>query len=154
MSKIKLKALSIAQPWAECIVSQGKNVENRSWNTKYRGFFAIHASRGIDLDRFEYCFDDYGIKFDPEKLSFGAIVGIAELVDVVTEDSLTRRTRKWFMGEYGFVLENVIRLKKPVPVKGALSFWQVTGRPLKSVLDQLTNAQTKAVLARPLQQIS
>ena len=29
MIKIKeLKALSIAQPWAECIVSKGKNIES------------------------------------------------------------------------------------------------------------------------------
>ena len=50
-----LRALSIAQPWANCIVSKGKNVENRSWNTKFRGYFAIHASQKKDLDRFAYC---------------------------------------------------------------------------------------------------
>lgn len=39
-----MKAITVIQPWAECIVSKGKNVENRQKRTTHRGFIAIHAS--------------------------------------------------------------------------------------------------------------
>jgi hypothetical protein len=147
---VELRALSIAQPWAQCIVGKGKNVENRSWNTKYRGYFAIHASQSKDDDRFEYCLSEYRIKFDKNNIPLGAIVGFAELVDVVTEDALTQGTKRWFQGEYGFVLKNVIRLKDPVTAKGALSFWKLKGRVLKAVLAQLSAAQIKKIQGRAL----
>lgn len=151
MSKlVELRALSIAQPWAECIVSKGKNVENRSWNTKFRGYFAIHASQSKSADRFEYCRSEMGIRLNPSDLEFGCIVGFAELVDVITEDEITRETKKWFGGEYGFVLKNVIRLKNPVPAKGSLSFWKLRGRALTAALRELSSAQTKKIEGNPL----
>ncbi len=42
------KAISVRQPWAEAIIRGGKNVENRSWMTKYRGLIAIHAGMATD----------------------------------------------------------------------------------------------------------
>lgn len=136
-----MKALSIAQPWAECIVSNGKNIENRTWDTKLRGYLLIHASKGKDLSRFEYCQDAYRLNHTPDNVDFGAIVGVAEIVGVVTKKSVNRNTKKWFGGVYGFHLKNIIKLKKPVPVNGALSFWRLRGRPLSSVLSQLSIAQ-------------
>lgn len=47
-----MKALSIRQPWAWLIVNGFKDIENRSWHTKYRGPVLIHASKG--LTRKEY----------------------------------------------------------------------------------------------------
>jgi hypothetical protein len=41
-----MKALSLRQPWAWAILHAGKRVENRVWNTHYRGAFLIHASAG------------------------------------------------------------------------------------------------------------
>ena len=38
------KGLSIIQPWAAAIAFAGKDIENRSWRTHYRGPLAIHAS--------------------------------------------------------------------------------------------------------------
>lgn len=141
----QMRALSIAQPWAECIVSKGKNIENRSWNTKFRGYFLVHASGSKDKARFQYCFEDYDLNFNPEDLAFGAIVGIAELSDVINKKQLTRNTKKWFYGEYGFALKNVIKLKEPVKVNGALSFWKVKGPVLKKVLSQLTAKQFQQI---------
>jgi activating signal cointegrator 1 len=144
ISEIKeMRSLSIAQPWAHCIVSRGKNVENRSWNTTYRGTIAIHASGAVSKDRFSWCNKNYGIELDTKDLPYGAIVGFADLVAVITKKSVTTRTKKWFSGDYGFVLTNVIRLKKPVPAKGALNFWKLKGKPLRACLDQLTSKQVK-----------
>ena len=41
-------ALSIRQPWAHHILFDGKRVENRSWLTRFRGPFLIHASATFD----------------------------------------------------------------------------------------------------------
>ena len=45
-----MKVLSIRQPWAWLIMTGLKDVENRTWNTDFRGQFAIHASRKFDWD--------------------------------------------------------------------------------------------------------
>jgi hypothetical protein len=45
MSKLKYrgKAITVTQPYASSIVYGGKDIENRSWYTHYRGPVAIHA---------------------------------------------------------------------------------------------------------------
>ena len=90
-----MKILSIRQPWAYLITRGSKNIENRSWRTRYRGPVLIHASLKIDK---EACVEH---RLDPTKLETGGIVGMADIVDCVT----THRSR-WFNGPYGFVLKN------------------------------------------------
>jgi len=95
-----LKILSIRQPWAHLITSGSKNIENRVWPTIYRGPLLIQASLTIDR---EACREH---KLFPEELETGGVVGIAEIVDCVTEHS-----SRWFEGPYGFVL----RHRRPLP---------------------------------------
>jgi len=45
-----MKAISLQQPWAWAILHAGKDVENRRWNTRYRGPIAIHASAKPQTD--------------------------------------------------------------------------------------------------------
>ncbi len=113
--------LSIRQPWAWLIVNAGKDIENRSWPTKFRGRFLIHASKGMTRDEYEdagLCAADSRIALPRfEVLERGGIVGEAEIVDCVT-----RSESVWFFGPYGFVLRNA----KPLPFwpcKGALGFF-------------------------------
>lgn len=42
-----MKALSLTQPWASLVAIGAKNIETRSWNTNYRGWLAIHASKAF-----------------------------------------------------------------------------------------------------------
>jgi hypothetical protein len=44
-----MKVLTIKNPWAYLIVYCGKDIENRTWETKYRGPLLIHASRSMDI---------------------------------------------------------------------------------------------------------
>ncbi|MFG2794304.1 hypothetical protein [Streptomyces sp. NPDC048419] len=39
----EVRALTLWQPWASCIVYATKRVENRRWATDYRGWLLIHA---------------------------------------------------------------------------------------------------------------
>jgi hypothetical protein len=90
-----MKILSIRQPWAHLIVYGSKNIENRTWPTKYRGPFLVHASLNVDRDACRM----HGL--DPAKLQTGGIVGMAGIKDCVAG----HRSR-WFRGPYGFVLWN------------------------------------------------
>lgn len=124
-----IKALSIRQPWAWCIINAGKDIENRDWPTRYRGAVAIHAAKGMTRDEYEDCLRTChhisrsqpfasGLAMPAfEALERGGIVGVAEIADCVSASS-----SPWFFGRYGFVLRNV----EPVPfipVKGALGFF-------------------------------
>jgi ASCH domain len=126
----EMKALSIRQPWAWLIVHAGKDVENRSWPTSYRGPLLIHAAKGMTLseyDRGAAFAKACGIVSMPpaEQISVGGIVGQAELADCV------RSSRSpWFMGPYGFVLRDV----RPLPFTacvGRLGLFEVPERELK-----------------------
>jgi hypothetical protein len=46
-------ALSVRQPWAWAIARGYKTVENRDWDTRFRGTLAIHSSLRVDLESFE-----------------------------------------------------------------------------------------------------
>lgn len=141
-----MKALSLTQPWASLITDHGMNVENRTWNTKHRGFFAIHATKTYREEEFNFCRQAFKIKLAPENTPFGAIIGFAELTSTITAEEVTSKTRKWFLGDYGFVMQNIIKLKTPVPTKGSLSFWDVDAQTLKKCLEQLSPQERKLVL--------
>lgn len=130
-----MKALSIRQPWAWLIVHGGKDIENRTWHTKHRGRFLVHASKG--MTRKEYAEANHfavqgGMLLTPwdlpsfEQLERGGIIGSVELVDSVdTSDS------HWYMGQKAFVLRDPQPLPF-VPLKGRLQFFEVPADLLTS----------------------
>lgn len=124
-----MKALSIRQPWAWLIIHGGKDIENRSWHTKFRGRFLVHAAGG--MTRKEYAEANHfavqgGMLLTPwdlpsfEQLERGGIIGSVELVDSVDQSD-----SPWYMGEKGFVLRDPTALPF-IPLKGKLSFFSVS----------------------------
>ena len=118
-------ALSIRQPWANLILTAGKDIENRDWPTKYRGRILIHAAKGCtrmdfnDAIRFAETCGSRPINLSFETIYRGGIIGSVEIVDCVTHS-----TSPWFMGKYGFVLSD----PQPLPFtqwKGQLGFFDV-----------------------------
>ena len=119
-------ALSIRQPWAWLILNAGKNIENRSWTTRFRGRFIVHAAKGMTRDEYEAACDPLWAKGGPviavpafADLERGGIVGSVELVDCVTDSD-----SPWFCGPFGFVLRD----PQPLPfrpLRGALGFFEV-----------------------------
>lgn len=115
----QIKALSIKQPYPHHIFYDGKDVENRDWPTKGRGWFIIHA--GVSKSE---------LADSQMHLPRGGIVGMAKIVDCVTSMS-----SPWFFGKYGFVL----RCAFPVPLipcRGMLGFFT----PPQEALDALAAA--------------
>ena len=125
-----MKALTIRQPWLWAILYAGKDIENRTTNWKYRGQILLHAAKGMTLEeyRFGMRYIDRALTIngvvapdvpDYRDLEKGAILGVATIVDCVTDSDSV-----WFMGEYGYVLENV-QILDPIPCKGNLGLWNV-----------------------------
>ena len=130
-----MKALTIKQPWVHAILQEGKDIENRSWQRKFRGWLALHASaqprRDADFPR-GVCVPDLGT------LDYSAICGVARVVDIVTKSR-----SKWFWRpddgstNFGWVLAEVKVLTTPIPCKGALGLWDVPPKVLRELQRQL-----------------
>lgn len=127
-------ALSIKQPWAWLIAAGHKDIENRSWNTNFRGKFLIHAGKTFDdcaaIDpKVGHRFDEFLVYADGVAMDkgscLGVIIGEAEIVDCVTESE-----SPWFNSPVvcnkGFVIANAVLWKKPIPYRGQLNFFTVT----------------------------
>ncbi len=124
-----MKAITLRQPWAWAVIFAGKDVENRSWYTHYRGPVAIHAGMGYagdaPLPR--------GVRAPGRAdLEFGVILGVVDLVDVVEKSR-----SPWFGGPYGFVLANPRPLDKPIASRGRLGFWDLTPSQARLVAARL-----------------
>jgi hypothetical protein len=113
------KALSIRQPWAHLIVAGIKQIENRTWTTRYRGPLLIHAGQLWHDETIADIERRHRIAI-PRDLQLGGIVGIVDLVDVVTQSD-----DPYFYGPFGFVLENA-RLLSFMPMRGRLGIWKTT----------------------------
>lgn len=120
-----MKALTICQPYAELIVRGTKDVENRTWPTNYRGPLAIHAGKSrswLDDDNYDIPLDD---------MTFGAIIGIAELVECVELEKVERpgpldwlHWDRFAHGPWCWVLDNVRRID-PIPYRGRQGLFEV-----------------------------
>ncbi len=116
-------ALSVRQPWAHLIIHAGKDVENRTWPTRVRGWVWIHASKGLTRDEYEmtasYVTSNLGVVVPPfEDLQRGGIIGRVEITGCVTSSA-----SKWFGGPHGFTLANPMACEF-LPCKGALGFFK------------------------------
>ena len=103
-----MKALSIRPAWAWAIVHGGKDIENRSWPTRFRGRFLVHASLKLKPFDFERAVaalraaGEHSIIPNEDEFARGGIIGSVELVDVADRhDSL------WYApGSFAWILRN------------------------------------------------
>jgi hypothetical protein len=105
-----MKIISIRQPWLQIILTEGKDIENRTRPTRYRGWVALHSPTNIsDVEDFP----KWWSRDDALRLPRRAICAVATIVDVLTESD-----SKWFArtkNNYGIKLTKVTRLIKPIP---------------------------------------
>ena len=124
-----MKVLTIKQPFATLIAEGYKEYEFRTWKTKYRGEFLIHAGIGVDKKAME--------KYKHLNLEYpsGCIIAKVTLTDCIEINDESRKILKeknnivydniinhtdW--KGYGFKIENIKKIN-PIPIKGKLSFW-------------------------------
>lgn len=136
-------ALSLRDVWCWAVTHLGKRIENRKWNTHYRGPFAIHlALGGNDAEHdpewrwmVERGFVDSESPIYPGFLNRprGHVVAVSRILDVIQKGhprGVARieehgiDPRWWWPEQYGFVLAPV-RLVTPIPCRGARNFFRL-----------------------------
>lgn len=152
-----MKVLSIRDPWATLIARGVKDVENRSWSTRYRGPVAIQVSQNYDTAAHRdpvaaaaFVDDDRVRKLKPADMPRGVIIAVVDLVDVHRHrrtgngcDSGTTTMRASLCSLWGqpdvfhHRLENPRLLAEPVTAKGSLGLRELTPDVLARVLEQL-----------------
>ncbi len=116
-----MKAISIQQPWAWLITHGHKDIENRTWPTRFRGRILIHAGKKFDEDGYYWIRDNFPDIDLPGNFDLGGIVGETTIVDCVkTFES------RWFFGLYGFVLKDSVP-KEFIPARGQLGIFDWKG---------------------------
>lgn len=120
-----MKAISIMQPWAYAILHLGKDIENRTWFTHYRGPLLVHAGKRIDTSAVELL-KAHGFEL-PKRFDRGGIVGEVEIVDCMEEaDYLPRYGANfWSAGPYCWLLRNPKPAKSFQPCRGQLGIFNV-----------------------------
>jgi hypothetical protein len=137
-----MKVITIKQPWASIIIEGIKDIENRTWKTKYRGKILIHASaKQIKTKDIIFPSNDVWLRNVPDnirEMAFfnknitSAIIGSVEIVDcVVNHPSIWAEKSNFDAYDdeaqsniiYNWVLANPIKFTEPIPAKGKLSLW-------------------------------
>lgn len=115
MNTDEIRVLSIRQPWTELVLSHGKDVENRTWTTTWRGVLVLHAGLRWDDTAAEPAIQ-HGVRLD-QHLPTGYL-GVADLVDVHRGRGCCR---PWGQtGTYHWRLTNPRRFPAPIPAPGRL----------------------------------
>jgi hypothetical protein len=134
-----MKALTICQPYASLIIRGDKRVENRTWPTSHRGPIYIHAGKSRQW------FDDAQLIHEFGRMPpFGAVVGIADLVDCVTLGRIDMgdfdKKYPWLRGHehangpWCWILANVVPIG-PWPYRGAQGLFEIND------LDEVANRE-------------
>jgi len=105
---MRIKAISVKQPWANLIVSGQKSIETRLWETSYRGPLLIVSSK------------------KPRIEPAGCALAIVDLVDcrrMVAADEHSAMC-EIYDGAFAWVLRDVLPIA-PVPIRGQLGLYEV-----------------------------
>ncbi|MCF6467326.1 hypothetical protein FAF44_02715 [Nonomuraea sp. MG754425] len=138
-----MKAITIWQPWSWAIAANLKPVENRTRATQHRGEIAIHAGKhwdeigAADWRIMGAARSEVPLAADDPRFVFGAIIAVAELVDVTRAGPAP-----WAEpGQVHWLLAGVRPLAEPVPCRGRQSLWEVPPDVEAAVLDHLNRAE-------------
>ncbi len=125
-----MRALTVLQPWAWFLAQGKKQFETRPWFTSYRGPIAIHAGKGRQGDFFTGAEQLAGRC--PARLTYGAIVAVADLVEVVRVEHVRGRltTEELRLGDYtsgrfAWHFPRVVPLETPIQISGAQGLWNL-----------------------------
>jgi hypothetical protein len=138
---MKLKALSVKQPFAYLIATGQKTIETRTWKTNYRGdvlicsgktphtgtllYFERNTIISTSAMRYAYQHKTHELMQMGKALCIARLVGCRKMNDNVSD-----RVAAWCEYQpdtYAWVFEDV-RPVDPFPIKGQLGLWDVTER--------------------------
>jgi hypothetical protein len=115
---VKMKAISLKQPWANLVMDKKKIIETRTWKTNYRGELVICSSAKPDFVH---------VHPDIDREPMGYALGTVEVYDIVRMNRNHEKDAmcKLYDGAYAWLLRNIRQFKKPIPIKGQLNIFQI-----------------------------
>lgn len=151
-----MKLLSLWEPWATLMAIGAKRIETRSWSTSYRGWLAIHASKG-GLGKIELAHTleepEFAVALNGIALSPGCIVAVARLEDCLPtspkgclscvfedypdlDNPQEREFGNYDEGRWGWVTTDLFRLSRPIPFRAAQGLIEVPLEVLMQLREQ------------------
>ena len=165
-----MKALSLREPWLSAVLYKCKRLENRGWNTRFRGEFALHAAIGMTAREYDAAaafMREIGVEPPTRsELRFGGVAGVGVLEGVLPPRLLSSmhgddpdehesallaarpdkgQLLRWRMdGQHGFVLADDVRaLHRVIPCRGALGFFELPADVERQVREALVHSDVK-----------
>lgn len=141
---MNIRLCSVRQPWAWALVHGGKDVENRSWSTKYRGLLAIHAGlrdhgtlKHDNWREFEtqYFGRDVFAGYTSDQPR-GAIIGIVQLYGCEPGHLVDSIWRDNEPGWFAWKVRKPVALDTPIPFKGQLGLREIPDAELAAFLKE------------------
>jgi len=140
-----MKVLSLRPFWAHAVIYFGKDVENRSWATNYRGRIAIHASSNKESayarsEMVAYVKKEMSkhLRVVPSGIIYtkpisGAIIGTVELVECRLNTGMEKSLPFADEGsDYHWILRDSKRCA-PYPCLGKLRLWECPDEWVKEI---------------------
>lgn len=135
--RLKMKCLSVCQPWATLLAIGAKRYETRSWSAHYRGPMLIHASKRLDAAVRNLCECEpfksalaMGGYPSADQLPLGQVIAEAILVECYQVDAIrdTLCSSELAFGDYRhgryvWLLRDVRQLV-PLPLAGRLGLFE------------------------------
>lgn len=125
---MKIRVITLKQPWASLVANGLKIYEFRNMNYSYRGKILIHAGKGFDKDAMERV-KDYNLDYPTAK-----ILAEVEIVDCIKIDNkfneMINKLNSPVYGNkkrtgYAWKLENINKINIDKTINGKQGIWYI-----------------------------
>ena len=167
--RVKLRCLSVWQPYATLLVTGLKQYETRGWNTSFRGVLVIQAGTRWDREREEDCrrikdldpqfaalIKQRGLTEEQQRLLFttpmqrtlGKALGVVEIADCQQMHyggtPLEDKIGCFGEGRYGFRCSGAQAFSSPIPLLGKQNLFKATS-DIEQAVDDLYAGQLQFI---------
>lgn len=128
----RFPAITLHQPWAHLVAHHGKDIENRTWPPPAKLIgrrIAIHAAKYTPSERRFSAATwlknrEIHVRAFGHEMRKGCVVAVATISGALKPSPDVETNEKWWItGHYGWLLDQVVALKEPIPCKGAQRIW-------------------------------
>lgn len=125
---MKIRVITLKQPWASLVANGLKIYEFRNMNYSYRGKILIHAGKSFDKDAMERV-EDYNLDYPTAK-----ILAEVEIVDCIKIDNnfneMINKLNSPVYGNkkrtgYAWKLENINKINIDKTINGKQGIWYI-----------------------------
>ena len=123
---IKMKVITLKQPWATLVAEGIKKYEFRSWKTNYRGKILIHAGAGVDKKYMEK-FKNMNLEFPKKRIIAEVeIEDCLELTDDLNKKIISEKNIAYgskYRTGYAWKIKTAKKINIDEEINGKLGLW-------------------------------